>query len=258
MRTTLVLLALLFSTAAMAAAQPPLASATPPPPLGPLTLTPTVVACTDVPTTSSPATDLRVLGLHNGDRRLNAARGDVVVLNGGTPQGFAIGQQYFTRRVRKPSDHGPVTAENPAAVLTSGWLTVVAADARFSLARIDQSCVAIEAGDYLEPYVEPVLPTTVGEPGRTEFNELGRVLFGIWRRSAFGAGDLLSIDRGSSKGLTIGTRVAFYRDRRNGMPLVELAEGIVIEVSADSAKVVLERAAMEIRQGDLYGIRGRP
>ena len=240
------------------AAQTPVAISTQGPPLGPLTLTPGILACTDLPTSTSPITDLRVVGLQHGDRRINAARGDLVVLNGGTPQGLVIGQQYFTRRLMKPINHEPMSAANPAAVATSGWLTVVAADARFAIARIDESCLAVEAGDYLTPYAAPVLPDTVAEAGRIDFSDLGLVLFGTHRRTTFGAGDLLSIDRGQSRGLTAGARVAFYRDRHNGTPLVEIGEGIVVELSAETAKVVLERAAMDVHSGDRYGVRGKP
>jgi hypothetical protein len=259
MRTTILSIALMLSISTLTAAQTPAPDATAAPALGPLTLTPGIVSCTDLPTTATlPTGDHRVLGLHNGDRRLNAARGDLVVLNGGTPQGFAIGQRYFARRLMKPTNHSPVTAANPGVVVTSGWLTVVSADSQFALARVDQSCLAIEAGDYLEPYVEPALPVAVGDSGHTDFSDLGRVLLGAFRRSSFGAGDVLSVDRGSSQGIAIGTRVAFYRDRRNSTPLVELGEGIVVDVSAATAKVVVERAAQDIRTGDFYSVRGKP
>ena len=52
--------------------------------------------------------------------------------------------------------------------------------------------------------------------------------------------------------------MVFYRDRRNGTPLFELGEGIVVTVAAETAMVVLDRAAMEIRSGDYYGLRGKP
>jgi hypothetical protein len=259
MRTFILSIALVLSLSTLAVAQAPAGVAAGAPALGPLTLTPAIVSCTDLPTVSTlPSTDLLVLGLHNGDRRFNAARGDIVVLSRGTPQGLSIGQQYIARRLMKPVNHAPVTPANPAAVVTSGWLTVVSADQQFALARIDQSCLAIEAGDYLEPFVEPALPTTLAGAGRTDFSTLGRVLFGVFRRSSFGAGDVLSIDRGSRAGMTTGTRVAFYRDRRNSTPLVELGDGIVVDVSAETAKVVVERASQDIRTGDYYGVRSKP
>ena len=78
---------------------------------------------------------------------------------------------------------------------------------------------------------------------------------GTDRNEMFGAGDFISIDRGSAQGLTAGTRVAFYRDRRNGTPLVELGRGIVLEVSATTAKVILEGARFVVRSEDYWGIR---
>lgn len=259
MRTTILSIALVLWLSLPAGAQTPAGAVAGVPALGPLTLTPTIVSCTDLPTVATlPGTELRVLGLHNADRRSSAARGDLVVLNAGTPQGLAIGQQYFARRLMKPVDHAAVTPANPAAVVTSGWLTIVSADEQYALARVDQSCVAIEAGDYLAPFVEPVLPVSAADAGRTDFSQLGRVLFGVQRRSSFGAGDMLSIDRGSANGMTAGTRLAFYRDRRNGTPLVEVGEGIVVDVAADTAKVVVERTAQEIRTGDFYAVRGTP
>jgi hypothetical protein len=259
MRTTIFLIALVLSISGPAAAQLPPAAMTTGPRLGPLTLTSAILACTDLPTTATGAAPaLQVAAVHNADPRFHAGPGDLVVVGGGAPQGLAIGQQYFARRVKPPVDHEPVTAANPAAIVTAGWLTIVSVDQQFALARVDHACVAIEAGDYLEPYAEPALPGGVADGGDTDFSQLGRVLFGVFRRSTFGAGDVLSIDHGSSKGMAVATRLAFYRDRRNNTPLVEIGEGIVVAVAADTAKVVLERAAQEIRTGDYYAVRGKP
>jgi hypothetical protein len=225
------------------------------PSLGPKTVVPALVACTDRPTIAVPAGALRVLAPHAADGHQTSTAGQIVVLNAGTTHGLMAGQQFFTRRLQPPANGEPMSATTPGSIRTSGWLTVVAADTHAALARIDYSCTAIEPGDYLEPYVPPALPTMIATGGRTNFADLGRVLFGLDRRESFGAGDFLSIDRGSVQGLVVGTRVAFYRDRANGTPLVEIGTGIVIEVSEDSAKVVLDRAIEDIRRGDYYGIR---
>lgn len=222
---------------------------------GPKTLLPALVACTDRPTSAMPSAPLRVVAPHAGDRHRDSSAGQLVVLNAGTVHGLRAGQQFFTRRVQPPANGEPMTLATPGSIRTSGWLTVVAADALLALARIDYACTAIESGDYLEPYVEPALPATVAAAGRTNFADLGRVLFGVDRREAFGAGDLLSIDRGSTRGIVAGARVAFYRDRANGTPLVEIGTGIVMEVSAESSKVVLERANQDVRRGDYFGVR---
>ncbi len=81
------------------------------------------------------------------------------------------------------------------------------------------------------------------------------MLQGVDRHETFGAGDLLSIDRGAAFGITTGSRVAFYRDRGNGTPLVDLGTGIVLEVSAETSKVVVDRARFEVMMGDYVALR---
>jgi hypothetical protein len=102
-----------------------------------------------------------------------------------------------------------------------------------------------------------VLPQDVATEGTIDFSSLAHVLSGVDRRESFGAGDLLSIDRGTSQGITVGGRIAFYRDRQNGAPLVELGTGIVVEVSGDTSKVVVERARFAVTTGDYAALRQR-
>jgi hypothetical protein len=218
-------------------------------------LLPQHVACTDQPVTVVALPSLRIIAPHAGDLREGAATNQLVVLNGGTPHGFAIGQRYFTRRLAAPLDHSPISVDKPASLQTTGWLTVVAADERFALGRVDHACVMVESGDYLEPYVEPAAPATPAADAPPDFADMARVLFGRDRHERFGQGDLLSIDRGSARGLALGTRVSFYRDRRLGTPLYELGAGVVVEVWPDSAKVVVERAYPDVEGGDYAVIR---
>ena len=241
-----------------AAAQTPLIAVAPPPTpaLGPKTVLPIHVACTDVPVSAHTAGPLHIVAPYVGDRREFSSRDHIVVLNGGTPQGFAPGQRYYTRRLLPPRDGRAPSPTNLAAVRTSGWLTVIAADEHSALARIDYTCDAVAAGDYLDPFIEPTLPENVApRTPNTDFGNLGLVLHGSDRHEAFGAGDFLSIDRGAAGGMVNGSRVAFYRDRGNGTPLLELGTGIVIEVSPNTSKVVVDRAQFEVRTGDYYALR---
>lgn len=248
------------TAAGVAAGQTPLGSlpTTAGGPYGPRTVIPATIACTDVPTTAEPVSTLRVLAPHAADEHEAVTRGALVVLNGGTPQGLLVGQRYFTRRLELPLHYQPMSAAERGSIRTSGWLTVVAADEHFALARIDYACTAILAGDYLEPYVEPALPAVAAAGGSTNFADLARVLTGADRREIFGSGDVLSIDRGSSAGVSPGARVAFYRDREDGTPLVELATGIVVDVREQTSAVVVERSVHDVRMGDYVGFRPAP
>jgi hypothetical protein len=239
-----------------AAAQTPLITVAPPPApiFGPKTVLPAHVVCTDVPVKDHQAPPLHILAPYTGDAREFSSRDSIVVLNGGTPQGLMVGHRFYARRFLPPQTGEPPSTAG--AVHTAGWLTVVAADEHSALARIDYACDAIMAGDYLEPFVEGTLPEEVADTAaEPDFSNLGRVLQGVNRHAAFGAGDFLSIDRGAGAGILNGTRVAFYRDRGNRTPLVEIGTGIVVEVSAETSKVVVDRAAFEVVMGDYVAVR---
>jgi len=247
--TTALLAALLLSSTSSFAQVTTLSAIAPPrtnPGLGPYTVTPAIVACTDLPA-AAPSAAFRILSAQAPDAHQIYAPGELVVLNGGTPQGLAVGQQYFARR----QAYG-------LAVRTAGWLTVVAADARFALARIDYACDTVVAGDYLDAFAEPVLPLSVASGGEANFSDLGHVLFGSDRRQMFGAGDLANIDRGKTQGIAPGTRVGFYRNRSNGTPLVEMGAGVVVEVAERTSKVVLLNSRDAVQTGDYVVVRGTP
>jgi hypothetical protein len=238
------------------AAAQSLATLAPPPPVyGPRTVIPAHVVCTDLPVSAIQAAPLKVVGPHAADQREMSFRDNIVVLNGGTPEGLAPGQRYFTRRVLGPRAAETVVGNKAGLVHTSGWLTVIAADEHSALARVDYACDAVMSGDHLVPYNETTLPTVGTAEGRADFGNMGRVLQGTDRNEIFGAGDFVSIDRGSAKGLTAGTRVVFYHDRGNGAPLVEIGTGVVLEVTPDTAKVVLDSARFVVRSEDLWAIR---
>jgi len=243
--------------AAPAAAQTPLLTLAPPAPIfGPKTVLPTHVVCTDVPVSVHQPPPLHILAPYTGDLREFSSRDSIVVLNGGTPEGLMAGQRFYARRLLPPRNGAAVSPADPGAVHTAGWLTVVAADEHSALARVDYACDSIMAGDYLEPFVEATLPDAVADATATpDFSSLGRVLQGVNRHEAFGPGDLLSIDRGEAAGITDGTRVAFYRDRGNGSPLIEIGTGIVMEVSPETSKVIVDRARFEVAMGDYVAVR---
>jgi hypothetical protein len=148
------------------------------------------------------------------------------------------------------------SAAQPGAIRTTGWITIVAADERFALARIDYGCDDVAADDYLEAFAEPALPRNIAIAGQPNFSDMGRVMFGVDRRQTFGAGDLTNIDRGKAHGIGTGTRIAFYRDRKNDTPLVEMGDGIVVEVSEATSKVVVTKANEAVWRGDYVVILG--
>ncbi|MEW6321546.1 MAG: hypothetical protein AB1635_10705 [Acidobacteriota bacterium] len=217
------------------------------------TVVPAFVACTDVPLHAAPTPTLHIQAAHAPDGRSLYGPGESVVLSGDLST-LEPGQRFFVRRAHANLDRRPISRQAPGALRTAGWLTVTAVDAAHALARIDYACDSIEEGDFLEPLALPVLPQPI-EGGQPHYDDMAAVMFGVDRREAFGGGDLLNIDRGQDAGLAPGMRVIFVRDRKNGTPLVELGDGVVLDVAAATARVVVSRARDAIYAGDLVAVR---
>ncbi len=225
--------------------------------LGPRTLLPVHVACTDLPLATLPLPTLTIAGVQKPDSRNGMAPGDLAVLAAGTPQGIAVGQRFLARRphiaTRMQLDETGWIGAHP-----TGILTVTAVDERFALARVDQACDTVDVGDHLEPLVMPELPVPAAAGGTPNFDDRALVIFGRDRRVAFGDGDIFSIDRGTNNGVTAGTRLAIYRDRQNGLPLVELGEAVILDTSPDTSRAVLVRVIDMVQAGDIAVIRSAP
>jgi hypothetical protein len=250
MRTSVALLFTLVLLPSQAGAQTPTTV------LGPRTLTPAQVLCTDLPVTAVPAQKVLVRAGHNTDGRLNLVAGDIAVLSGGAPAGLSTGQRYLVRRVRAGEKSPPAhSADVYSAVRTAGWLTITAVDQQSALGKIDFACDSMEPGDYLETFVEPGLPERSADMAEPNFNDRARVLFGIDRRANFGDGDLFSLDRGRDQGINLGDRFAIYRDHHDGAPLVHVADAVVLEMSEKTSKAVLVMVRDAVLTGDLAFLR---
>lgn len=228
------------------------------PVLGPRTLLPAQVLCTDLPVTAVPSQKVLVRSGHNPDGRLSLSEGDVAVLNGGTPQGLSTGQRYLVRRLRGGDKALNREGDGFGAVRTAGWLTITAADASSALGKIDFACDSIEPGDFLETFAEPALPERSAEMAEPRFGDRAHVLFGADRRNNLGDGDLFSLDRGREQGVALGDRFAIYRDRHDGAPIVHVADAVVLELSDKTSKAVLVMVRDAVLTGDLAFLRRAP
>jgi hypothetical protein len=220
--------------------------------LGPRTLLPLHVVCTDLPL-SAPATPatLTIAGIQKIDSREHVTPSELAVIAAGTPQGLAVGQRYVARRPRTDYRAKQAFREGRGTMRPTGILTIYAVDERFALAKVDEVCDTISSGDYLEPLVMPTLPRANAPGGAANYEDRARVLVGKDQRDMFGDGDILSIDRGTAHGVTAGTRFLLYKDRLNGLPLVEVGEAVVLETAAENSRAVVVRALDFVEVGDV-------
>jgi hypothetical protein len=228
-------------------------------PWGHLPVFPSTLACADLPVFGAGVPDApRIIAAQDGNAELRTvfADPDVLTLDRGTSAGVQVGQQFFVRRLMKGPTRSDISPRFPGFIHTVAWISVSAADERFALATVTRACDILRAGDYLEPFTMPALPTAFAPSGTPNWPDMAKILYGRDGRASMANGDLFSIDRGSNKGLTAGMRMVFYRDIRSGGPLVELGEGIAVAVTPEVATVVATSVKDTLRTGDWVAIRG--
>jgi len=218
---------------------------------GPRTLMPWMVACADTPVTSKPNPRMVLRGTRSSDNHAMATRGSEVNINRTPNDGLAVGQKYAIRRLQGNPMGFTREGELYGAVATVGFITITAIDQYNALANVDFACSSIMPGDYLDTYTAPALPTTAAAMIYPDFDDRANVLQGTDGRVIFGDGDTLSINRGTEHGATVGARFAFYRDRRDGMPLFYLGDAVVMELGERTSKLVVVHAVDAVTTQDI-------
>ena len=204
----------------------------------------------------APPTPIRIMGGQDSFVRRIYRPGDLVTINAGTDNGIEIGQEYYVRRVQ-PAGRGVMTRENPGVIHTAGWVRIYAVEDRnMALATITHACDTIESGDYLEPLAMPEVPVASVAKAKTQHGNYGRILLGTDRRSSFGVGDFLIVDRGSDHGVMPGMRFVVYRDKQQtGNFLYELGEVVAVDVKAETSTVKVTMSRDALSAGDYVAMR---
>ena len=215
------------------------------------------VACAPPPTFDLPTGEpLRLIGTQDSIPRSEYGTGDVLMVNGGTAAGVQPGQQFYVRRANR---FGLDPATRRRGSKTGGWIRIVSVNESTAIATFEHICNAVGEGDYLEPFVAPVIPSGADRdeaPGEPDFNAMGQIVAGNENRNEMGAGDFALIDRGSEQGLVPGARLAVYRDISvAGMPLASVGEAIVISTSATMSLLRITRARDAVHTGDFIAPR---
>lgn len=239
-----------FCAAALCLAAVPALAQSPKDVRGPWTLTPSIVTCTDLPILSQPVPRMVVKGPQSTEHRIAMGTGETVVIGRSQDDGLAVGQRYIASRLNRDERYFPRNGESFGGLRVTGFITVFAVNQWNALARIDFACDAVQSGDYLEPFVETVLPETAAPMLYPDFTDRGAILFGADNRELLGHGDVTSIDRGSAHGVTPGARFAVYRDKHNGLPLIYIGDVVVLTTTEITSKVMVTKAVADILRGD--------
>lgn len=243
----------IMATAALLTAIPALAQA-PKDVHGPRTLLPWMVACADTAVAAKPEPRITIKGTRSPDGLFQSSRGNEVAIGRSADDGLAEGQRWAVRRIAGDPKTYPREGDGYGAVSTVGWITITAIDQYNALANVDFACTPLLPGDYLEAYTEPALPNAASTMIKPDFSDRSPILQGTDSKVMFGDGDVLSIERGTNQGVTVGARYAIYRDPRTGtegMPLFYLADAVVMEVGPATSKLVIVKSVDAVTIADV-------
>jgi hypothetical protein len=215
----------------------------------------TAVACAAPPVLANEPTDaIRIAGSQDVVDRNTFGMPEVLVLDAGANRGVKVDTLYYVRRLYRTAE----TQHDKLAhtVVTAGWVRVVAVNEKMSLVGPVHACGDIRTGDYLEPFVAPVVQDggvmTPLVQSELNFDEYARVLHGDIERQSAGSNEFATLDRGVDHNIRVGTRFAVYRDLKLAQnPLKRIGEAVAVSVGPSMTLVRVTTSRDAIFIGDL-------
>ncbi len=205
-----------------------------------------------------PDQSLRITGGQDATARRVWGPGDLITINGGFENGIEVGQVYYVRRLQT-KEHHPPSRETPGSIRTAGWVRVYATDPLLSLVTVVHACDTIDVGDYLEPFVAPVVPRPTAEIAKPQKENYGRIIIGEDFRRSFAKGDFFVVDRGTDHGVRPGDRFVIYRERNMDENfLYDLGEAVAVEVHEETATLQAIVSRDAFAAGDYVALRRKP
>jgi len=224
----------------------------------PMTAADAAEACAPPATKTGAPHALRIVGAQDTVPRALFGPGDLLVINGGTDAGVALGSEFYVRRTSGTGAVYGMPADSD--VITDGWIKVVAVNGSTSIAGVERACGPIFANDYLEPFTPPHAAAAAEGPIDPDFSALARVVSGADGHTVAAINEFTIIDRGSQDGVQPGARFAIYRDltaNRDpllaapaGTPLTSIGEAVVVTTTGNRAVARIVRARDAVLTGD--------
>jgi len=213
------------------------------------------VACTSPPVLATePADALSIVGSQDVvDRGLFGAP-EVLVLSAGANRDIKVNDIYFVRRIVRGAE--TIKDKLPHTVQTAGWVRIVAVNEKMALASPEHLCTDMRAGDFLVPFVVPIVTEGAAMPpivqGELDFDAYARVVHGEMERRSAGTNEFAMIDHGFDRNIHVGTRFAVYRDLEVAQnPLKRIGEVIAVSVGPSLTVVRVTTARDAIFVGDV-------
>jgi hypothetical protein len=207
------------------------------------------LACGPEAVVLPPLPSIRVIASQEPGKRLFGT-GETVIISAGSAHGVQVGQEYFVKRVVKDQFAMPLAGFIPVSISTAARLRIVEVETDLAFGTIFEPCDGVLDGDYLVPYVRPVVP--VMEPGgEPDYANAGVIVLGNERRQIGAAGSLMVLDRGTDHGVRPGQRATVFRATLAGAgPVVRVGEATAVIVRQTTSVVRIESSRDAVYVGD--------
>ena len=205
------------------------------------------IACAPRFAAGPTASTLTVLGSQDGTARSYFGPSDTLLISGGHTDGVEIGQEYFVRRVVSSR----FNASGASVLHTAGWVRIVSADREVSIAEVVRVCAGLRQGDFLEP-LALVENIEVLAPGEPDYDNPGKILFGLDGRSLIAENQYFVLGLGSTNDVVTGQRFTVFRHTLSGLAAVtELGEAVAVAVDGEWTTARMTRLRDVVEVGDL-------
>ncbi len=178
--------------------------------------------------------------------RMLFAKGDELVISGGSNQGLEVGRNLIVQRYFRSNTRAaefPQLGEHVA-----GLLQIVKASEDSSIGVVVHTCNEMRPGDLVAAFTPEYVqtPEPVGTP---DYDSAAQILFADAGQMMGAPRRLLVVDRGSAQGLQAGQRLTLFRRKIEANPIV-LGEAIVVSARINSATIRVVAANDAIEFGD--------
>jgi hypothetical protein len=172
------------------------------------------------------------------------AKGDELVITGGTNNGLEVGRNLIVLRYFRANSKSAAFPE--MGEHTAGLVQIIAATESSARAVVVHACNELRPGDLLAAFTpEYVEPTD--ESGEPSYEDAARILHADAGQLVGAPRRMLVIDRGSAQGIQRGNRLTLFRvDTRRTV----LGEAVVVSVRPNSSTIRVVSATDAIEFGD--------
>jgi hypothetical protein len=252
------------------------------------------VYCSGFVTADKVPDDTRIISGEQSNIKIVFSRGDYVFLSKGSNQGVKVGDRFsVVRPVTEPTDVQWFKWQNKlmkamgSVYADEGHVRVIRVEPNTSTAVITFSCDYMQRGDIVRPYQERPSPAykPIGEFDHfapPSGKAVGMLVMGHTFTQLFGKNSTAYINLGNAQGVKEGDYIRFFRNegtvaetapnlegfqykmygfgstpvkyKWNDLPREVLGEGVVINVSRNSATVFITFTSIDVFAGDYVEI----